>query len=228
MHTTRRVAAGLVIVLLLLAPAAWARGDHEEAPDDIGDRQPLQQLMSSGGITVDISDDAWEAGVRAGFREIDAALDEDNRTTRESYSFIVTAEGVGERTALIKPFPIANVDIFYALPDYQDARTLQEIPEEARRPLGESGVEGPYARVTVGGDAVTTALAEAESLDDEIKSREAEPDELVYFELVKGVLFSQEAALELGFIDAIKPAREGISFDVHKWRVDDLMLFGNR
>lgn len=229
MVTKKRTGATLaIVVLVLLGQVAWAHGQGEDVDEDPVERQILAEAMSSDGLTVRVYEEAWDAGVRAGFREIAADVDDDNRTTRSAYAFIVTAEGVGERGSLIKPFPIANVDIFYALPEYQDAKTLQEIPEEARRPLGESGVDGPYARVTIGAKTVTDAQERATSLDDEIEDREAEADGLIYFELVKGALFSQEAALALGFIDALKPAGEGLSFDVHKWRYDDLMLFGNR
>lgn len=227
MKRLRSVAGVVVIALLLVSQSGWAAGQRESG-DDPREPQLLEQVMESHGVIVEIEDDAWSRGIRAGFREIDANLDPDNRTERGVYSFIVTSDGLGERTALIKPFPIANVDIFYTPPDYQGVETLEKIPEDARLPLGESGIDGPYATVIITARAMRAARDAAGSLDDEIKDRGVSPDGSLYFELSKGALFSEHAALALGFVQDVKPVGDGVSFDVYKWRVDDLMLFGNR
>lgn len=224
MRKMGRVTVGAAILLLLVGVPAWSSGQPEE-PDDRG---LLEQKMESEGVVVRIDDDAWDAGIRAGFRAVEAELDDDNRTKRDSYAFIVTADGLGERTGLIKPFPIANVDVFYTPEEYQDARTLRDIPEEARRPLGESGIAGPYARVTITAEAIAAAQNESDSLDEEIAKRGTKPDNATYFELAKGALFSETAAAQLGFIGEIDRVGDETSFNVYKWRVDDLMLFGNK
>lgn len=183
----------------------------EYPSDDLDVYREDGRIQSFRGVTVEVNEEAYRQGVQAAFR-----------TEFRFCGEMIFADVSGGLSVDPKRLrPLVNLDIWWQA---DERRPVDELPQDRLKPdeaASDDSGRIPYATVTINLERVVEALEEFELNE----------DAQLFLELQPGVLFSAEAAEQIG---VIKASQENggeddttIAFDVFRWRVDDLMFYIN-
>jgi hypothetical protein len=205
-----------IVILFAMAGLAFGGGTTEEIDSLGASEEPTNEeieflgkseeggrLLTHIGFTVAIDRDVLGEGVQTAF----LALEEPPESPLGVIGVLSVDREAVDFEELI---PVVNLDIW--VEDGSDRHTLADLDTRE--------TPAPHVTASVDFAEVNKALYE---------HRISEESEL-YFEFVRGTLFSLAAGETLGLIRVTKKpsaADQTLEFEVFKWRVDDLMIYIN-
>lgn len=197
---TRLLVAATIVATVTAACATSMPGSREVTQfQDEGD----SVIRDMDGVEVRVYGRSLEQGVRADVLEADPRTPFGEPVDKDGLDIDMPGQGNQSR---VNPVAIANIDIYF------DDRGKREPLERVRH-------DGPHAEVRI-------PQAYVDALVRELPSR-GRGNRQLFFEFQRGTLVPEAAAVARGFISEVDRSGGYVTFQVYRWRVDDLMIFSN-